>query len=101
MFIEGVLFQDSWVTQEVDLEEMLSAIKKGAGGLGSVSRGEMEEREEIYNAVKEWGFPILTTEYRMVYGKTLKEVTEVKRIDTGKLDLDLFTPPREYRQRTP
>lgn len=100
VFIDGVLFQDNWVTQDVDLEDMLAAIKKGAGRLGGLSKAQVEETEEIYHKIKEWGFPILTTEYHQFYGKSLKEVTEVKRIETGRLNSHLFTRPRGYTQRT-
>lgn len=100
VFIDGVLFQDNWVTQDVDLEEMLKAIKKGVGRLSGFSRAEMEEKEEIYHKIKEWGFPILTNQYQKVYGKTLKEVTEVKRIETQRLNSHLFIPPRGYTQST-
>ncbi|NIQ38329.1 MAG: DUF4412 domain-containing protein [Proteobacteria bacterium] len=100
VFLDGDLFQDSWVTRDVDVEEMLEAIKKGIGGPSGLSSSEMEEKEEIYEKVKETGFPILTMEYRQVFGKTLKDITEVKRIETQKLDPRLFSPPKEYRQRT-
>lgn len=100
VFINGVLFQDIWVTQDVDLEEMLGVIKKGMGRPSGLSREEMEEKEEIYKKVKETGFPILTTEYRQVFGKTLKDITEVKRIVTQNLDSRLFAPPKGYTKRT-
>ncbi len=100
VFIDGVLFQDNWVTQDVDLEEMLKTIKKGVGRLSGVSKAEMKEMEEIYHKTSEWGFPILTNEYRQFSGKTLREVTEVKRIETQDLADRLFTPPKGYRQRT-
>lgn len=100
VFIDGVLFQDIWATQDVDLEEMFTAIKKGLGRLSGSSQAEMEEKEEIYQKVKESGFPILTTEYQAVFGKTLKEITEVKQIETRKLSSKLFAAPRDYTLRT-
>jgi len=100
VFIDGILFQDNWVTQDVDLEEMLDAVRKGAGPLSGFSRAELEEKEEIYHKIKEWGFPILTTEYQTVYGKTLKEITEIKRIETRRLNSRLFNPPGGYTKRT-
>ncbi|NIS71980.1 MAG: DUF4412 domain-containing protein [Proteobacteria bacterium] len=100
VFIDGELFQDIWATQDVNLGDMLKEIKKGFGHLSGFSKAEMEEKEEIYRKVKKWGFPVLTTEYRRVLGKTLKEITEVNRIETRKLSSDLFTPPRDYKQRT-
>jgi hypothetical protein len=80
---------------------MLEAIKKGAGRLSGFSRAETGENEEIYNKIKRWGFPILTIEYRNVYGKTLREVTEVKRIETRTLDSHLFHAPTDYTKRNP
>ena len=88
------------MTQDVDLEEMLKTIKKGVGRLSGVSKAEMKEMEEIYHKTSEWGFPILTNEYWQFSGKTLREVTEVKRIETQDLADRLFTPPKGYRRRT-
>lgn len=101
VFINGVLFQESWVTRDVDLEEMFRAIRKGVGRPSGFSKTEMEEKEEIYHKISESGFPILTTEYRQFSGKTLKKVTEVKRITTQRLSNRLFTPPGGYTRRSP
>jgi hypothetical protein len=99
VFMDDFLFQDNWVTQEVNLEEMLETIKKGVGRLSGFSKTEIKEKEEIYRKINEWGFPILTTEYRQVYGKTLKEITKVARIEARRLNGNLFTPPKGYTQR--
>ncbi len=98
IFIDGVLFQDTWVTQDVDLEEMLETIKE-VSRLSSSSKADVKEKEEIYQRIKKWGFPIFTTEYRRFSGKTLTEITEVKGIKTRNLGSDVFTPPRGYIKR--
>ena len=101
VYLDDFLYQDSWVTQDVDLQEMLTAVKKGIGQLSGFSDSEMEEKEELYQKVSAWGFPILTNEYRQIGGKILKEMTIVKRIDTQRLKSRLFHPPKGYRKRTP
>ena len=98
IFIDGVLFQDTWVTQDVDLGEMLETIKE-VSRLSSSSKADVKEKEEIYHKIKKWGFPIFTTEYRRFSGKILTEITEVKGIETRNLSTDLFTPPREFIKR--
>lgn len=100
VFIDGVLFQNIWLTRDVDLEGMLKAMENGLGRLSGLPKAEMEEREEIYTKVKEWGFPILIIEYREAFGKTLEEVTEVNRIESRNLDGELFTPPKSYVLRS-
>ncbi|MBW2057676.1 MAG: DUF4412 domain-containing protein [Deltaproteobacteria bacterium] len=100
VMIGGVLFQESWVTRDVELGDMLRAIRKGAGTPSGLSKAQMEEKEEIYEKVSQWGFPILTVEYRILSGKTLTETTEVNAIATRKLGNRLFTPPKGYTRRS-
>jgi hypothetical protein len=99
IFVDGVLFQDTWVTQDVDLEDMLETIKEVSRFSGS-SKADVKEKEEIYQKIKKWGFPIFTTEYRRFSGKTLREITEVKGIKTRNLSSDVFIPPKGYIKRT-
>jgi hypothetical protein len=101
LFIDDRLFQKIWVTQDVDLGNMLETVREAFGRLSGFSKIEMQEKEEIYHKVSERGFPILTYEYQQVGGKNLEEITEVKRIETKKLDNRLFDPPREYTERKP
>ena len=99
VFMDDFLTQDNWVTKDVDLDDMLRTLKQSVDRLSGISEAEREENEEIYQNVKKWGFPILTTEYRRFSGETLKEVTEIKSIETRKLGNDIFTPPKQYRKR--
>jgi hypothetical protein len=99
VFIDGVLFQDDWVTRDVNLEDMLNAIKGATNRLSGLSNAEREENEEIYRKIKAWGFPILTSEYREVFGKTLKEIIEVRGVEEQRLNPDLFLPPSRYTKR--
>lgn len=101
LFIDDRLFQKIWVTQDVDLRDMLETVRKAFGRLSGFSKTEMQEKEEIYHKVSERGFPILTYEYQQVGGKDLEEITEVKRIETKKLGNQLFHPPKTYRERKP
>jgi len=101
VFIDDYLFQQIWVTQDVDLRDMLETVRKAVGRRSGFSKTEMEEKEEIYHKISEWGFPILTYEYQQTGGKTLQEIIEVKRIETQKLNSRLFDPPKEYTERKP
>jgi hypothetical protein len=99
VFIDETLFQDTWVTRDVNLEDMLETMEEVSRLSGS-SKADVREKEEIYRKIKEWGFPILTTEYRRYAGKTLQEITEVLSIETRRLDSSLFAPPQGYTKRT-
>ncbi len=101
LFIDDRLFQKIWVTQDVDLKDMLETARKAFGRLSGFSKVEMQEKEEIYHKVSEWGFPIVTHEYQVIGGQTLEEITEVKRIETQKLNSRLFDPPKKYTERKP
>ena len=101
VFIDNALIQDCWVTQDVNLEEMFTAIKEGVGRLTGLSEAEMAEKEEIYRKIIGWGFPILTHEYQQIGQSTLREIAIVNRVETRMLTKGLFGPPRGYKQRTP
>lgn len=102
VFADDVLTQETWVTQDVDMEDMLETIKESVDRLTSIPKtGEWEENQEIYRQIKKWGFPILTIEYRRYAGKTLKEITEVMGIQQKRLDRHLFDVPAGYIRRKP
>jgi len=101
LFIDDRLFQKKWVTQDVDLKDMLETVRKAFGRLSGFSKIEMQEKEEIYHKVSKRGVPILTYEYQQVGGRDFKEVTEIKRVETKKLDSRLFSPPATYTERKP
>jgi hypothetical protein len=98
---DGELIEEDWVTRDVDLKEVEKVMDRVAQGFSKDLRLEMKEGREIYEQLKNHGFPIRTKDYTLTYGLGGVDVVEVRKIERKELKEEVFAPPAGYKRVIP
>jgi len=97
----GELFEENWVTRDVEMKEIEQVMDRVAQGFSKDFRLEMKEGREIYEKLKSYGFPILIKDYTMTYGLGSIDRVEVKKVEKKELKDEVFLPPAGYQKIVP
>jgi len=101
IFADGELIEEDWVTRDVDLKEVEKVMERVAQGFSKDSRLEMKEGREIYEQLKNHGFPIRIKDYTLAYGLGGVDVVEVRKIELKELKGEVFVPSGDYKRVFP